>query len=167
MDWATLSKLGAAAAAFVLLIAWMAPPTTPKPPAGASWRTEAKARQPSVTTVAPDRFARAGPRAAAGPLLLVQPERVAVAAEPKPYRAAAPVRRVRDDVDDVDDDRQQDGQDDGGNGDARYHDGYAWAARMAVEDARACRQPRGDPGEDGCLDYVRDQADEQERAAGW
>ncbi|MBV9841777.1 MAG: hypothetical protein JOY99_09650 [Sphingomonadaceae bacterium] len=45
----------------------------------------------------------------------------------------------------------------------RYRDGYSWAANRDVQDPRECRRWRGEPGEDGCLDYLRDQDDREDR----
>ena len=162
MDWIRSAKIAGAGTAFAGLIAWMVPPTTPKPPEQAAWRSAAKAH----------------------PSTMPQPDRLASTAEPAyppPVVQTVATPHIRANTADADrsdrnenqpepavvidhrygnDDRRSD---DDASDEDRYRSGYSWAADAQVQDLRECRRLRGDSGEDGCLDFVREHYDRDER----
>lgn len=169
--------MGGAGAAFVLLIAWMVPPTTPKPPAEPAWRAAAKAQQESAVQRT-DFASGIVPASVGQPGPAVIPAASVMVARPRP----AP--RLQADAPEQDDEQlSDDGQepaapapraitiehrypsaDDQERRDAiRYRQGYSWASAADVEDPRECSRWRGDPGEDGCNDYLREQEDRGDR----
>ena len=180
MDWKRPSQFAGAGAAFVMLIAWMVPPTTPKPPAEAAWRANARSQQASAApqqtpTVQaallapgypPVYAANAGratpPDAAIAERVVETDDDVLTSRDEPADTQAPPVQVIRASAPTIT--KTIEHRDADADGDvARYHSGYAWASARDVQDVRECREWRGDAGEDGCIDYLRDQDRRDER----
>jgi hypothetical protein len=139
--------IGAGALAFVGVVAWMVPPTTPVAPMGTKAQPGARGsaiRAPSASTLS-----FAGPVVAAAPYVPPAPVPVERQAEPVAIEPAPP--RWREAEPDYADDEEK-----AAGPDQDYVAGYRWAEETGIAGRRDCRRWRGSPAEDGCRAYVRD-----------
>ena len=148
--------IGGGITAFVLIVAWMVPPTTPKggatftaasragqtmprnvpatPPADASFTVPQPAPPPPVYGSADD-----GGAATAGPSPVPGPS------DRGPSRSAPHIAA------DSDVERYA-----FANPQEEFDRGYRWAERRQVDDPRTCRRWAQTPREDGCLAFLQD-----------
>ena len=171
MNVGLLSKSLASVVAVGLMAAWMTPPTRPKPvapsplaglapvkpmdlPPETAEDTARAAMPPPTLAVETVPYGVSLDTSEARPAVMVVPSDEQGA--PKAREDVSPDAAVRadDDADDPGHAREQDR--------ARYEAGFRWARNHEVEDARQCPPARGDPAEQGCLDY----ASAQDRSSG-
>ncbi len=157
--------MGAGALAFLGVVVWMIPPTTPLAPVAASVRARAgnsgNASAVAATMPAPV-AAPTIPPADATPVTAdatPPPPRFAEAVPPQPRWRDAP----SDDADSDDADQNP------ASPDQAFAMGYRWAQSNEIGDSRDCRRWRG-PAEVGCLAYLHasdsgDDEDEEEDVA--
>lgn len=149
--------MGAGALAFIGVVAWMIPPTTPLAPLANIGRlrasgvsgTASMAGAEAATPMAPS-FPPGGSASDATPVAdnAAPPMRLADAAPPQPRWHD----RSSYDGDDQAEDQDQD-QDAPPSPDQAFAMGYRWAQANGVDDRRACRRWHG-PAEVGCLAFL-------------
>ena len=147
--------LGGSILAFVLAVAWMIPPTTPKATEAGPTIPHRAAAFPATPTLTPPVDAS----------FAVPPPSFPPASEvtlDRGVRPAFPSHSPSDSYRDsppppLEDDRYAylDPQEE-------YDRGYRWAKRRQAEDPRECRRWAGTLVEDGCLGFLQDKSEESD-----
>ena len=148
---------GGAIVAFVLVVVWMMPPTTPKAAEVRPAIPHRLAASPPASTLTP--VTDASFVVPPPPPPLPPAEAVTRGAQPT-YPMRAPSDAYRDSPPPprpLDEDRYAyfDPQEE-------YDRGYRWAERRQTQDARECRRWANTLAEDGCLAFLQDKSEEDQ-----
>lgn len=144
-------RIGAGALAFIGVVVWMIPPTTPVAPMAATTRLHANGVvKPPIDAPA---FAVSAPAPIATPGITPTPVTQDSAMPTRFAEASPPPPRWRDRAPAGDDEQ------DDVSPETVFATGYRWAEANDVSERRDCRRWRGSPAEAGCRAYLRDSDD--------
>jgi len=154
MTIARSAQIAVAILAFILVVVWMIPPTTPVAPSGRPTRPGAARPVGSLAppvSVAANNFDTADTGAMLPPPPPLPPLPAPTpAANPTVASRAEPAEPAEATEDYASGDEDSD---------PYFRAGYRWAERNDIRDANECRVWRGTPREDGCLAYVEEAPD--------